>query len=56
VKHDRQKTKPAKVTIPFKVTEAFRDALHRKAREESRDASKVIRLALRKLYPDLPEE
>jgi hypothetical protein len=48
--------KPDKVVVPFKVTAAFRDALQAKARAESRDVSKVIRMLLRERYPDLPEE
>ncbi len=52
----RSKVKPEKVTIPFKVTVDFREALQAKAKAEHRDVSKVIRMVLRERYPDLPEE
>jgi hypothetical protein len=60
VKSERGKSKsmvkPDKVVVPFKVTEAFRDALREKVKAEGRDVSKVIRRLLRQHYPDLPEE
>ena len=58
MKSERSKSrvKPDKVVIPFKVTVAFRDALHQKVKDEGRDVSKVIRRLLRANYPDLPEE
>ena len=58
VKPERGKSrvKSDKVVVPFKVTEAFRDALREKVKAEGRDVSKVIRRLLRERYPDLPEE
>jgi hypothetical protein len=56
VKPEGRKVKPIKVTIPFKVTAGFRDALQAKAKSEHRDVSKLVRMLLRERYPDLPEE
>ncbi len=52
----KSKVKPSKVTIPFRATEAFRDALQAKVKAEGRDVSKLVRMLLRERYPDLPEE
>jgi hypothetical protein len=56
LKPPKPKTKPDKVTIPFKATKEFKDALQAQAEAEDRTMSKLIRRSLQKAYPQLPKE
>ncbi len=56
MKRTRQPTKPDMVSMNVWVSRTFRDAVAEKAKRESRDVSKLVRMLLRERYPDLPEE